>query len=151
MINSNNLNIINKYAEGLLASLSASSRRKLAYRIALALRQSNVARITKQIEPGGNKFVPRNIKASRKKQKKKMFLKIKQNGHLQAIATSNFAEIRFKGAASHIAHIHHYGLKERRAKKSAGHIYYPKRQLLGITTQDLAVIDQVVVNHLANI
>jgi len=149
-MSSNDLEKISKYADGVISALDNKSRRALAYKIAITMRRQNAMRINTQIEPSGKKFTPRTIYARKKQQRRKMFSKIKQRQYLKTKASSNYAQIHFAFSVAQIAKTHHLGLSEK-AKTIKKTIYYPKRELLGITAQDLNQIDMIIIQHLTNI
>jgi len=130
-----------------MLNLTINSKNIDNFYIAVILRKQNSERIVKQIEPSGKEFAPRNIKTRKKRRKKNMFMRIKNRKYLKIKATASFAQVSFVAQATCIAKIHHFGLSDINlfTKKPA---HYPARKLLGFAPQDLALIDQTIINHL---
>lgn len=86
--------------------------------------------------------------AIRKNSKKsRMFKKLATARYLRLSATDKEAAIFFAANVAAIARVHHYGLKERMRGKNIT-VQYPTRRLLGLTPQDIAHIEDQILDHL---
>ncbi|WP_429111480.1 phage virion morphogenesis protein [Aeromonas rivipollensis] len=143
------LSRLTSWADGLLASMEPAARRQLAGDMARTLRASQALRIRANIQPDGGPMDPRKpqpkLKKSRGRLRRKMFFKISNTTWLKARASEQQAVVEFVGTANRLATIHQYGLKERIKGRE---IRYPARELLGITTQEVEQLEELLLTHL---
>ncbi|MCQ4053368.1 phage virion morphogenesis protein [Aeromonas sp. SG16] len=132
-------------AAALLQQLSAPERRKLAADLARTMRATQAERIRANKQPDGTPMSPRKPRAKRGAIRRKMFTKLVKPAWFKATATANEATVEFTGSANRLATIHHFGLKDR----IKGHrIRYPARELLGISTQEMTQLEELLLIHL---
>ncbi|ARU88290.1 phage virion morphogenesis protein [Pseudomonas sp. M30-35] len=145
------LSALEDWAGALLSRLQPKGRRQLNTRIARELRRSQQLRIAAQRNPDGTAYAPRKARAQlRQKQgriKRKMFTKLRQARYLKVQSTANTIGIGFLGRTARIARIHQYGLRDRPGKESPD-TRYDRRELLGLSTDDLDMIRTSLLNHL---
>lgn len=119
---------------------------RLIRRLLAIVRERNRRRIKNQIEPSGLSFYPR-----KSKRRAPMFPKIGR--HLIIKTTPNGGSITFRnGHIAYVASVHHFGLKDKIRQKVSRkldiyrelEITYPSRELLGITPEDIAVLEAVI-------
>ncbi|WP_018609433.1 phage virion morphogenesis protein [Uliginosibacterium gangwonense] len=145
---------------GLIAHTSDTARRQMARELATKLRTTQAKRIATQQNPDGSPYAPRTsrlasqgrirAKLAARKKRGQMFKKLRTTKYLKVEASPNAATITFKGPVQAIARVHQFGLKDRVSRKlGALTIKYPARQLLGITNTERAMIENVVLDHLA--
>lgn len=79
--------------------------------------------------------------------RRKMFFKISNPTWLKARASEQQAVVEFVGTANRLATIHQYGLKDRIKGRE---IHYPARELLGITTQEVKQLEELLLIHFTN-
>ncbi|WCH24348.1 phage virion morphogenesis protein [Aeromonas salmonicida] len=143
------LSRLTRWADGLLASMEPAARRQLAGEMARKLRDSQAGRIRTNIQPDGSPMTPRKpqpkLKKGRGRLCRKMFFKITSRTWLKASATQSQAVVEFVGSANRLATIHQYGLKDRIKGRV---IRYPARELLGITNQEVELLDELLLTHL---
>jgi phage virion morphogenesis protein len=86
--------------------------------------------------------------AIRKNSKKaRMFKRLATARYLRMSSNDREAVIFFAPKAAAIARVHHYGLTEKMRGKNTK-VKYPPRQLLGLTPQDIAHIEDQILAHL---
>ncbi|WP_429071157.1 phage virion morphogenesis protein [Aeromonas veronii] len=145
------LSRLTSWADGLLASMEPAARRQLAADMARKLRDSQASRIRTNIQPDGSPMTQRKpqpkLKKGRGRLRRKMFFKISSKTWLKASATPSHAVVEFVGTARRLATIHHYGLKDRIKGRE---ISYPTRELLGITEQELDLLENTLLAHLSH-
>ncbi|MFK0666572.1 phage virion morphogenesis protein [Aeromonas salmonicida] len=83
---------------------------------------------------------------NKSKLKRKMFSRLIKSKWLKAKGYSDRAEVSFASTAEKVAHIHHYGLKDKGSKGQD--IQYPERPLLGIDAKDVDKIEDLLLTHL---
>lgn len=136
---------------GLIESLSPSGRRRLSAELAKRLRQSQQRRVMAQKAPDGTPYVPRQQQSARKKTgrvKRKMFAKLITSRFLHIRASPEQASMEFYGGKSpKIASVHQFGLSEEN-RKDGKKIDYPARPLLGFTSEDVQMIEEIILAHL---
>ncbi|WP_225775910.1 phage virion morphogenesis protein [Pseudomonas sp. Marseille-Q5115] len=143
---------VEEWVSGLLARLQPTEQRKVLNLVARDLRRSHQKRVQAQRNPDGTPFAPRKPKKDfRGKQgriKGKMFTKLRLARYMRASASSEGLAVGFSGRVARIARVHQYGLKDR---PEAGQepIKYSVRELLGLTTEDLDLVRDALLNHLA--
>lgn len=137
---------------GLLASLSASGRRKLAGTVAKALRGSQQQHIKQQQAPDGTAYAPRKaqpIKGKKGRVKRQMFQKLRTAKYLKAKGTADAASVEFIGRVQRMARVHHYGLRDR-PSRSGDDVQYEARPLLGFSERGIEKIENEIIKHIQN-
>ncbi len=123
----------------LLQKLDGRGRAQLARKAAQQLRRSQQQRIRAQVNPDGSPFEarkPRDLRGKKGRIKRRMFERLKMARYLKAKGSPQQAVIGFAGRVSRIARVHQYGLKDR-AERGASEVRYARRELLGLSDQDL--------------
>jgi phage virion morphogenesis protein len=135
---------------GLLASLSPAGRRKMAAEIAKKLRASQQQRIKRQKAPDGTPYASRKrqpIKAKKGRVKREMFAKLRTVRYLKAKGAPDAAAVEFAGRVQRIARIHQDGLADK-PNKYAAPVRYESRTLLGFSTADRQIVEDVILSCL---
>lgn len=83
---------------------------------------------------------------NKSKIKRKMFSRLIKSKWLKAKGYSDRAEVYFASTAEKVAHIHHYGLKDKGSKGQD--IQYPERPLLGMDAKDIDKVEDLLLTHL---
>lgn len=143
------------WVAGVLASLEPGQRTKLMRVIARDLRQANVERIRAQTNPDGSAFAPRKRQPLRnksgrlKRRSKAMFQKLRQPRYLNARATPEEASAGFDNPqVSRLGWVHQLGLRDNvRRRSGAAEVDYPARQLLGFAAEDPQRFMDVILKH----
>lgn len=136
--------------KGLLDAMSPAARRRLAVDIAKRLRQSQQQRIKSQKAPDGTAYAPRKPQRIREKKgrvKREMFAKLRTARYMKATGNDSAAVVEFTGKVQRIARVHQYGLKDK-TKKNGPEISYPKRTLLGFSTDDKNITRDAIIEHI---
>lgn len=136
---------------GLLASLSASGRRKLAGTVAKALRGSQQQHIKQQQAPDGTPYAPRKaqpIKGKKGRVKRQMFQKLRTAKYLKAKGTAEAASVEFVGRVQRMARVHHYGLRDR-PSRNGDDVQYQARPLLGFSDREIKEVEGLLIEHLS--
>ncbi|MBL0909107.1 phage virion morphogenesis protein [Pectobacterium carotovorum] len=137
---------------GLIASLSASGRRKLAGTVAKALRGSQQQHIKQQQAPDGTPYAPRKaqpIKGKKGRVKRQMFQKLRTAKYLKAKGTNEAASVEFIGRVQRMARVHHYGLRDRPSRKGDD-VQYEARPLLGFSIFAIKEIESIILTSFKN-
>ena len=137
--------------KGLLDAMSPAARRRLAVDIAKRLRQSQQQRIKSQKAPDGTAYAPRKPQRIRDKKgrvKRAMFAKLRNARYLKASGDDKSAVVEFTGKVKRIARVHQSGLKDKPGRNSA-EVQYPARPLLGFSDEDTALVENIIIEHLA--
>ncbi|WP_460115372.1 phage virion morphogenesis protein [Pseudomonas sp. H2_D02] len=147
----NQLEMLEDWAAGLLGQLEPASRNKLARSIGQALRRSQQQRIITQRNPDGSKYVPRkqrNLrgKHGRVKRKVQMFQKLRTASFLKVNGDGNSINVGFTGRVARIARVHQFGLKDRAESGAPGVTYY-QREALGFSDKDVDLIRDKLLSH----
>ena len=140
-----------QYANEVLQKMSAGQRAKLSNTIGRELRNSQKQRITAQQNPDGSSYTPRKKRLRERmkgKVRNKMFSKIKALTYLKIMTNENSINIGFAGRVARMARVHQYGLRDR-ADKNAPMVQYPKRELLGLTQQEITKITNLLEQHIS--
>lgn len=143
------LSRLTSWADGLLASTTPAARRQLMGEMARNMRASQSKRIRANIQPDGSPMTPRKplkkLANKRGTTRRKMFQHLVSPRWLKATSTEHQAVVEFVGSANRLATIHQYGLKDR----IKGHeISYPARELLGITTEEVEQLEELLLVHM---
>lgn len=137
----------------LLQRFAPAERAKLARTIAQQLRRSQQKRVTAQHNPDGTPFAPRKTsrlreKKGRVKRKAKMFQKLRAASFMKARGDKNMATVGFVGRVARIARIHQDGMRDRVEPRGPS-VLYERREILGLTDADHALVRQLLVDQLA--
>ncbi|PZP30438.1 MAG: phage virion morphogenesis protein [Roseateles depolymerans] len=136
----------------LLANLAPAKRRAMARDIARELRRSQQRRIAAQQNPDGSAYEPRKpLLRDRKGEIKRraMFTKIRQASYLKTQASPEEATVGFAGRIARIASVHQFGLRD--LVKAGGPEYtYPKRALLGLTSDEKERVRSMILDRLSS-
>jgi phage virion morphogenesis protein len=144
------LQMVNDRLEALINSLSAPARKEMARSIGRKLRASQQQNIKRQQAPDGTPFKPRKAQPVRSKKgriKREMFAKLRTAKYLKTQASPNEAVIEFAGNVQRMARVHHYGLRDRPSRKGK-EVRYEARQLLGMNSHDIIMVEDYVINYL---
>lgn len=136
---------------GLLAALSPEGRRRLTVDIAKKLRQQQQQRIKTQKAPDGTAYAVRKrqpLRARKGRIKREMFAKLRTNRFMKASGNDSEAVVAFTGKVQRIARVHQFGLKDRPGRNRE-EVPYPERQLLGFSPDDTRLIENLIIDHLA--
>lgn len=141
------------YCSGLLASLQPSSRRELTRLIATRLRTNQAKRIAAQRNPDGSPYAPRKPQKLRGKKgriRRSMFAKMRTARFLKTETSPDTAVVTFAAEVQRIAQVHHYGLRDK-VNRRRGNLEadYPARELVGITRDEVSLVEELVLEHLA--
>lgn len=146
------LRALEDWAGALLNQLQPKERRQVTQTIARELRRRQQQRIGAQRNPDGTPYAPRKprqqlrAKAGRIKQRK-MFAKLRTARYLRLQSDASSIAIGFAGRLSRIARVHQYGLRDKPGRNSPD-IQYQRRELLGFSDDDLAMIRDQLLQHL---
>ena len=142
-----------KRLEALIASLSPAGRRRMTMDIARAMRQRQQQRIKSQTAPDGSAYTPRKrqpIKGKKGRVKREMFAKLRTSRYMKASGDDSSAAVEFTGKVQRIACVHQSGLKDKPGRDSPA-VQYPERQLLGLSKDDIELIENVILNNLSGL
>ncbi|WHU84808.1 phage virion morphogenesis protein [Pantoea agglomerans pv. betae] len=145
------LQLVNDRLDALINSLSAPARKEMARSIGRKLRASQQQNIKRQQAPDGTPFKPRKAQPVRSKKgriKREMFAKLRTAKYMKTQASPNEAVIEFAGNVQRMARVHHYGLRDRPSRKGK-EVQYEARPLLGISDNDMQLIEQEIINQLS--
>lgn len=137
----------------LLASTSPAGRRKMAAEVARKLRSSQQQRIKQQKDPDGKPYAARKrqpIRGKKGRVKREMFAKLRTTRYLKANGSPDAAVVEFAGKVQRIACIHQEGLRDKPNKYSTG-VKYDARSLLGFSSVDIKLIENVIWDNLNNL
>lgn len=145
------LEALETWLSPLLQKLDGRGRAQLARKAAQQLRRSQQQRIRAQVNPDGSPFEarkPRDLRGKKGRIKRRMFEKLKMVRYLKAKGTPQQAVIGFAGRVSRIARVHQYGLKDR-AENGAPVVSYARREVLGMTHENLRDLRLLVLEKIA--
>lgn len=145
------LQLVNDRLEALISSLSAPARKEMARSIGRKLRASQQQNIKRQQSPDGTPYKPRKTQSVRSKKgriKREMFAKLRTTKYLKIEATPSEAIVGFESKVQHLANVHHYGLKDR-PRRNIKEVLYNSRPLLGLKSNHLSLIQDVITEALA--
>ncbi|MBF7683863.1 phage virion morphogenesis protein [Acinetobacter sp. B5B] len=140
---------LSEHLNALVFRLSDQERKKLLMQVARKIRQSQKTRITQQSNPDGSKYIPRkNLRGRKGKIKQRMFNQIKTAKYLRIEQTEQGVAIGFNERLSRIARVHQEGLVDKVDHRSgAPRVKYAKRELLGFTDAEIALIESEVLSY----
>lgn len=144
------LAVLETWAAPLLRRLDPGERRRLARTIGTALRRSQTQRIARQQNPDGTPYAARKhqlrTKAGRIK-RLKMFVKLRQAKFFKVMASENAVSVGFTGRVGRIARVHQEGMMDA-VRPSGPRTRYEQRVLLGFTSADRELVQQLLIEHL---
>ncbi|WGE32886.1 phage virion morphogenesis protein [Actinobacillus genomosp. 2] len=85
----------------------------------------------------------------KKRANRKMFAKLATAKMMKTIATDSGIEIGYTGANAFIADVHQYGKPSHVVKNANWKVKYEQRELLGFTDEDIEMIENLIIEHLA--
>ncbi|HHH1685357.1 TPA: phage virion morphogenesis protein [Yersinia enterocolitica] len=136
---------------GLIANLTPKARKALAVTAAKRLRASQQQRIKRQQAPDGTPYATRKSPPLRKPKgriKQEMFAKLRTARYIKASGSTDEAVVEFAGRVERIARVHHFGLRDRPNIHSKD-VQYDERPLLGFSQQDIAIVENAVMESLS--
>ncbi len=136
----NNSVMLNEWSQRVLAGLAPERLTQLQRDVAKLVLVRNQARIIDQKNTDGSPFEPRKTNSALLRNKP-LFLKLRTRKHLKLRHTQKGTTVGFSGKSGRIARVHHYGLAE---TIRGVNIRFPKRELLGLNTDDLIAIEAVI-------
>ena len=139
--------------QSLIEKASPAARRQLASQIAKQLRASQATRIKANQNPDGSAYAARKPQPTlgRKRKgriRKAMFGKLIRTRWLKAKSSTSAATVEFIGAASRIANVHQFGLRDR-VNQHGTEADYPQRELLGFSEKEQEMIEDLILSHLS--
>ena len=135
---------------GIIQSASPSVRKSLAKEIATKVRTSQAARIKDNKNPDGSAYEQRKPQKLRDKKgaiRRRMFQKLIRAKWLKARTNATDASIEFIGRAGRIARVSQYGLRDKVNKRGL-EVQYPQRELLGLTDNEIDMIENIVISRM---
>ncbi|MDR1463638.1 MAG: phage virion morphogenesis protein [Azoarcus sp.] len=141
---------INAALDGLIAALSPAGRRKIGLRLAQLARRANQRRIAANITPDGAAFAPRLRQKGKNPKRGKMFKKLRAARHLRIMSGASEITITFRGQTGRVAAVHHFGLRDKVLKNLPHEVKYAARPLLGFSPGDMAAMENLLYEHVAN-
>jgi phage virion morphogenesis protein len=146
-----NLHELDAYLVGLLGKLEAPQRRALARAIAVELRRRQSARIAAQRNPDGTAYEPRKPQLRHKRGgiRRSMFTRLRMAKYMRIEASPHAAVITFAGKVRRIASVHHFGLRDR-VNANGLTAQYPARELIGLNSDDIRRITNLLLLHLTS-
>lgn len=139
------------YFAGMLEGLSDEKKAQFAMQVAREIRKNQSKRITRQQNPDGSAYVPRRTRR-RKLKNKKMFRKLKTTKYMKLEKTSGGSSIGYSGFIAYIAQIHQTGgTRTIRTKHGSIKMYYAQRILLGFTPEEIAMVEDQMIDFLADL
>lgn len=143
---------LDAWCTALITNLQPAARRQLARQIATGVRSNQAKRIASQHNPDGSPFAPRKPQTFRSKRgsiRRTMFAKLRTARFLKMQTSPDAAIITFAGQVQRIAQVHQFGLRDKVNRRHNIEVDYHARELLGITQTDIALVTELVLNHLA--
>lgn len=138
------------WASGLLGQLTPAQRAILAKGLAVELRRRHSRRIAEGRNPDGSRYAPRKPQARRKKGRirRAMFAKLRTARFLKTASSTDASVLHFTRQVERIARVHQEGLRDR-VERNGPVVQYPVRELLGLADADVAVISDLILDHLS--
>lgn len=152
------LEYLPEHLQKIIDGLDDKQMARLRRAVAVKLRTEQRKRITRQENTDGSSYAPRRIRkplrkmqakglAQKKHRIKKMFHKIKQAQHMRIEYRDNSINIGYVGLLGYIANIHQYGLIHNVGKEKTP-VRYPIRELLGLTDENIEMVDEEIMNYI---
>lgn len=139
--------------DALIANLTPQKRSQLAREVGRELAKSQQQRIARQQNPDGNRYAPRRVQSKKGRIQHKsgaMFAKLKTARLMRTKTTADGIEIGYTGQNAFIAEVHQYGKMARVHPRFDWRVRYEQRELLGFSESDVAMIEELVIQHLAS-
>jgi phage virion morphogenesis protein len=137
-----------------IQALSPAAQRQLLTRVTRRMASENRKRIAANVTPEGQPFAPRKRpKKTRAGSRPSllMFKKLKMAKWLKAKTSPDGGSVFFAGGAAGIAKIHHYGMSQVVGKNKPRLMTIPARPLLGLSANDLSLIEDAILDSFAKI
>lgn len=139
---------LDTHLKALLHRFEASERKEILCTVAKQIRTNQQKRIAAQQNPDGTSFIPRIArKAKGRMIKRKLFVKMKTARFFKVQVNQDEASIGFSGKTGAIAEIHQHGKVGTVDKKSGIKTRYHQRQLLGLTDEDKAILENEILKR----
>lgn len=132
------------WLQPLLQRLSPQAQAQMMRRVAIELRTRNQQRTRSQVDTEGQPFVPRKSGDGQP-----MFRELTLARYFKTKANAQSAEVGFAGSAARIASVHNIGRTDVVNKAKGIRHAYPRRQLLGISEEDQAFVQEVILDYLS--
>ncbi len=135
---------------GIIQSAEPAERKSLIKQIAVNVRRTQAERTKENRNPDGSQYEarkPQKLQAKKGAIRRRMFQKLILAKWLKAKTTATDASIEFIGGAGRIARVSQYGLRDRVNKKGL-EVQYSQRELLGLTNQELEMIEDIVLSSM---
>lgn len=137
--------------DALIANLTPQKRSQLAREVGRELAKSQRQRIARQQNPDGSRYAPRRVQSKKGSIKSgAMFAKLKTARLMRTKTTADGVEIGYQGQNAFIAEVHQYGKMSRVHPRFDWRVQYEQRELLGFSESDVAMIEELVIKHLAS-
>lgn len=143
---------LDAWCNALIGQLQPAARRQLARQIATGIRANQARRIAAQRNPDGSPFAPRKPQRLRSKKgsiRRQMFGKLRTAKWLKTQTSADSAIVSFAGQVQRIAQVHQFGLRDKVNRRGSLEVQYAQRELLGITPEDAALVESLVLDHLS--
>lgn len=146
----NGLEAFDARLNALIGNLSPAARKEMARTIAKRLRAGQQQNIKSQQAPDGTAFKPRKAPARKKKGriKREMFARLRTAKYMKAKGTADDAVVEFAGNVQRMARVHHYGLRDRPARRGK-EVQYETRPLLGFLSKDVKSLTDLMIEALS--
>ncbi len=141
------------WAGPLLAKLAPAARRAAMREVATLLRQRQAARIKAQQNPDGTPYEARRPRAQLQAKagsiRREMFARMRRPATLRKSSTDDAAVVFIAGGAASTARVHQYGLRDKVDWRMAESpmVRYARRELLGLSPDDLDAVGQQLQRH----
>jgi len=132
----------------LTEALTIQERRKLLRSIATRLRTRNRDRIKRNVDPDGHPFVPRKREQRLLKRRGLMFKKL--SPYIRSESSDSMAAVGIYDRLGRKMRVHQLGEIQQPTIRAKPH-QYPKRELLGFSADDIALIDEMIIQLLSNL
>lgn len=129
--------------ETLCQHLSSDQLEQVKKEVGQVLQQSQRKRIMAQRNPDGSKYEKRS--GFIRQRSKKMFVKLKAARRLKKRIVDTGVEIGFWGRDAGIARVHQFGEYSKIGRHT---IKMPKRELVGLTNNDVDMIESIIMKHI---
>lgn len=133
------------WIDSLQHALTPPQRRVLMRSIAAQLRIKNRNRIKRNIDPEGHPFVPRKREQIKKIRRGLMFKRL--NPQMQTDSSADHAAIGFSGRLGQKMIVHQFGMTQNPTPRAKPY-HYPRRELVGFSPDDVAMIDTIITDFL---
>ncbi|HGM5039156.1 MAG: phage virion morphogenesis protein [Stenotrophomonas maltophilia] len=151
---SEDLHVLERWLEPLLAGLQPGQRARLARQVGLLLRRGQQRRIAAQRNPDGSPYAPRRRTAPAREKRGRikrmaMFAKLRQGKHLRVRADPQQVSVGFTGRVSRIARVHQEGRTDAVSPRGP-RVRYERRGILGFSADSAERIREAILEHLAD-